>query len=146
MTYVHNLAIINPKIKKKVTVISRPQKCRYICSRPQYLSFGPLESQPKKELFLGYDEYEALRLIDCEGYTQSQCAKKMNVSRTTVTRIYQSARGKISDALVNGKAIRIQGGDVLVCAGPKPECQNVPHCCHRQNPKTEKNNRQEEEI
>ena len=58
-------------------------------------------------------EYEVIRLLDYAALTQEQCAEKMNVSRPTVTRMYDSARQKMADALVNGKTIRIEGGDVI---------------------------------
>ena len=56
----------------------------------------------------------------------------MDISRPTVTRIYNSARQKIADALVNGRSITISGGDVTVCEAIRPECVNEKYCCHRQ--------------
>jgi predicted Fe-Mo cluster-binding NifX family protein len=56
------------------------------------------------------DEFEALRLLDDEGLTQEACASRMNIARTTVTAIYDSARKKVADALVNGKRLLITGG------------------------------------
>ena len=56
------------------------------------------------------DEYEALRLMDNEGLTQEACADRRNIARTTVTAIYDSARKKVADALVNGKRLLITGG------------------------------------
>ena len=70
--------------------------------------------------------------VDYAKLTQEECAKKMQVSRPTVTRMYETVREKIADALVNGKQILIAGGDVLVCAALKPECAGETHCCHRQ--------------
>jgi predicted DNA-binding protein (UPF0251 family) len=58
------------------------------------------------------DEYEALRWLDYVGVHQEQAAEKMGVSRPTLTRIYESARKKLSTALVEGKTVVIQGGDV----------------------------------
>jgi predicted DNA-binding protein (UPF0251 family) len=57
------------------------------------------------------DEYETIRLIDYEGMTQEECAISMNVARTTVQRIYNDARKKISAIFVDGDLIRIEGGD-----------------------------------
>ena len=71
-------------------------------------------------------------MLDYAKLTQEECAKKMQVSRPTVTRMYETVREKIADALVNGKQILIAGGDVLVCAALKPECAGETHCCHRQ--------------
>jgi predicted DNA-binding protein (UPF0251 family) len=61
------------------------------------------------------DEYEVIRLLDLEHMTQEQCACQINVARATVTMIYNSARSKIADAIVNGKKLVIQGGNVSLC-------------------------------
>ena len=63
-------------------------------------------------LSLLFDEYEAVRLLDYEGMTQEQAAVKMNVSRPTLTRIYEKARKTIATAFVEGKIILIEGGNV----------------------------------
>jgi len=62
------------------------------------------------EVVLGFDELEALRLADCEGLSHEEVGKRMNVSRSTAGRILESARRKVADALVMGKALRIEGG------------------------------------
>lgn len=111
--------------------MARPQKCRCICSVPKTLEFEPRFPHATESVQLGLDEYETVRLLDYEKKSQAECAARMNISRTTVTRIYDIARGKIADALVNGKSIKIGGGDVVVCARMKPECANEIHCCHR---------------
>lgn len=111
--------------------MARPPKCRRICSKPSTTCFDPLRAEPIETVVLGYDEYETVRLLDYEHFSQQQCAARMQVSRTTVTRMYEMAREKIADAFVNGKRILIQGGDVLVCTHAKPECADSLHCCHR---------------
>ena len=63
------------------------------------------------EVKLLVEEAEAVRLKDLEGLEQEECAQKMNISRSTFSRILDSARQKIADALLNGKAIRIEGGN-----------------------------------
>ena len=63
------------------------------------------------EIKLLVEEAEAIRLKDLEGLEQEDCAKKMNISRTTFSRILDAARQKIASALLNGKAIRIEGGN-----------------------------------
>jgi len=64
------------------------------------------------------DEYEAIRLIDLEGLTQEECAKQMNVARTTVQGIYAEARKKLARSLVDGKILLIEGGEYRLCEGP----------------------------
>lgn len=61
---------------------------------------------------LKFDEYEAIRLLDYEGMNQDQAAGQMNVSRPTLTRIYEKGRKTIAQALVEGKMITIEGGNV----------------------------------
>ncbi len=88
----------------------RPKRCRKICGYPDYWSFAPEDGEPRVTVLLMLDEYECIRLIDHEGKTQEECAKDMGVSRATVASIYESARFKLADAIVNGKRIRITGG------------------------------------
>ena len=112
--------------------MARPQKCRCICSKPEITEFVPKGSSGENCVNLTYDEYETVRLLDLVCLTQEQCAKKMDISRPTVTRIYNGARRKLADALVNGRGITISGGDVVVCQEMRPECVNEQYCCHRQ--------------
>jgi predicted DNA-binding protein (UPF0251 family) len=70
-----------------------------------------------EEVVLGLDEVEALRLADLEGQYQEQGAEAMGVSRATFARIAASARRKVADALIHGKALRIDGGPVETAAG-----------------------------
>lgn len=73
------------------------------------------------------EEYETIRLIDLEGKTQQECSDRMEVARTTVQGIYDVARKKLADALVNGKHLHIGGGDYELCARGGPG-----HCEWRQ--------------
>lgn len=123
--------------------MARPQKRRCICSIPKTTCFEPVtppegqgrpaggEEAAGERVNIGFDEYETLRLMDYEHFSQKQCAERMRVSRATVARMYENARGKVAEALVRGKGITIAGGDVAVCGAPRPECANEPHCCHR---------------
>lgn len=84
---------------------------------------------------LTVDEYEVLRLIDLERLTQEQCAVQMKVARTTVTGIYDAARQKLADMLVNGRRLEITGGDVTVCDHDGPCCGKCGlGQCHCNNP------------
>jgi len=69
-----------------------------------------------KESVLLVDEFEAVRLKDLLGLEQEECAVKMRISQPTFHRLILSARRKIADAIVNGKAIRIEGGNYKIRA------------------------------
>ena len=113
--------------------MARPQKCRMICSKPKAACFEPKDIRGEEPVIMGYDEYETVRLLDFERFSQEQCAARMRVSRPTVTRMYDSARRKMAEALVSARPLLIEGGDVLVCPAKRPECGDALHCCH-QNP------------
>ena len=90
----------------------RPKKTRWVKCEPGERCFRP-QCKPWSKLdgvFMGLDEFEAVRLADFEGLKQVDAAKKMRVSRPTFSRIIASAHSKIGDALVNIKAIKIEGG------------------------------------
>ena len=88
----------------------RPVRCRRIESLPVYRSFSPDDDAAAESVRMTVDEFETVRLLDGEGLTQEACAARMNIARTTVTAIYDSARKKIADALVHGKRLLIVGG------------------------------------
>lgn len=111
--------------------MARPQKRRCICSLPRITRYAPQDGKPSGGIQLTYDEYEAIRLLDYARMNQAECARRMGISRTTVTRIYNEARRKIADMLVNGKTLTIGGGDVFVCPGIRPECRDEEQCCHK---------------
>lgn len=90
----------------------RPKKTRWVkcspgerCFRPQCKRLSKLDG-----VILTLDEFEAVRLSDLDGLEQEKIAKKMKVHRSTISRIISSAHKKIADALVNIKAIKIEGG------------------------------------
>lgn len=64
-----------------------------------------------EEIKITFEEVESLRLKDVENLNQEDCSKKMGISQPTFFRILNSARKKASDAIVKGKAIRIEGGN-----------------------------------
>lgn len=66
-------------------------------------------------LSMTVEQYETLRLIDLEGLSQEECARSMNVARTTVQRIYIEARKITADFLVNGRMLEIEGGNYRLC-------------------------------
>lgn len=101
----------------------RPVKCRKVCHFPQTREFCPTQGcSGKSPVILTVDEYETIRLIDKEGMSQVQCSEFMQVARTTVQRVYESARKKLADAIVDGRYLRIEGGDFWLCEGKNREC------------------------
>jgi uncharacterized protein len=90
------------------------KKCRRLSGIPRIKGFKPLALPLDLEnaVILELDEFEALKLMDYEGLIHEQAAKKMLVSRPTLSRIYENARKKIAKAFVEGKSILIQGGAV----------------------------------
>lgn len=88
-------------------------KCRRICALPGQFGFSPSEHIDSSDaIILSFDEFETIRLLDNEGLTQSECAEKMGVARTTVTSVYENARRKVARMLVEGKSMVISGGNV----------------------------------
>lgn len=115
--------------------MSRPTKCRMICQFPQTLEFVPAGSegndwQKKEPIILTVDEYETIRLIDREGLSQEQCCRRMQVARTTVQKIYDSARKKLAEALTDGRPLKIEGGEYRLCNGQNRYCGIDK--CHKQ--------------
>jgi len=92
----------------------RPRNCRRIGKKPASNYYKPrgIPLSVLEIVALTFDELEAVRLADLEGLYQEQAAEKMNVSRQTFGRIIESAHKKIADALVNGKALSIEGGHI----------------------------------
>lgn len=91
----------------------RPQKCRRVAFVPGVTYFKPagIPMRSLEEIRLSLEEAEALRLKDLEGLEQEPASERMNVSRPTFQRVLTSARRKVADALLNGRAIRIAGGN-----------------------------------
>ena len=94
----------------------RPRLCRRVRFNPDITYFKPrgIPLRELEEVILPIDEYEAVRLKDLEGLEQEECAKKMNISQPTFHRLVLSARKKIADAIINGKAIKIEGGNYRI--------------------------------
>ena len=93
----------------------RPRKWRKVCCMPESTQFGPLVPAEGSPVIvqMTVEEYETIRLIDLEGFTQEECADQMAVARTTAQRIYADARKKIAESLVLGKVLRIEGGELV---------------------------------
>lgn len=91
----------------------RPRIRRRVCQMPGHLNFSPRASCGKVNLLV--EEYEVIRLIDYKGLNQEECADVMGVARTSVQKMYNEARHKLSQALVEGKSLQIGGGDYYIC-------------------------------
>ena len=108
----------------------RPRKCRKVCHMPKVCNFVPVgQDENQATVVLTVDEFEAIRLIDEQGFSQEECSSYMQVARTTAQAIYNTARAKIATALVEGMPLRIEGGDYRLCEGKEDVC----HCggCQR---------------
>lgn len=110
--YEHMLIIWYMKSKR---CPGRPKRFRWVESMPDITHFKPTGVSPGKadQVNLTLDELEAIRLADLEGLYQEQAAEKLNVSRQTFGRIINSAHQKIAEALVKGKSILIEGGEIM---------------------------------
>jgi len=100
-------------LEKLYNKMPRPFICRRVWFKPGITYFKPVgvPISGLDEVVLTVDEIEAVRLKDYEEMDQVKAAKKMNISQPTFHRLIVNARKKIADALVNGKAIRIEGGN-----------------------------------
>lgn len=119
MIIVYWCLIVNYRRKEKS--MPRPKRCRKVCSMPRVSEFAPI-GEDADFVVLTVDEYESIRLIDRQGFSQEECAAYMQVARTTAQQIYNSARKKLAAALVDGKGLRIAGGDYRLCDGKESFC------------------------
>lgn len=76
------------------------------------------------EVVLTIDEFEALRLADLKAHSHEEAAAKMKISRATFGRIIEKARQTLVGAIVNGKAIRIEGGNFRTDQLSEFQCRN----------------------
>jgi uncharacterized protein len=106
--------------------MARPKRCRWVSSTPGSIYFKPrgIPLTILEEVALSFDEYEAVRLADLEDLYQEQAAEKMGVSRQTFGRIIEAAHRKIAEALVKGKALKIEGGAFEVACARRSRCRD----------------------
>lgn len=93
--------------------MARPEKCRKVCNPPMMKGFTPFGMAPckKESVFLKFEEYESIRLVNYNMLSHEKAAEQMNVSRPTFTRLYNKALKQIAISFVEGKAIEIEGGN-----------------------------------
>jgi len=94
----------------------RPRCLRNVSEVPDVNYFKPIGTPlvNLETVVISVEELEAIRLVDLMGFEHEEAAGKMNVSRKTLWRDLKSGRKKIADALINGKAIEIKGGNFVV--------------------------------
>jgi predicted DNA-binding protein (UPF0251 family) len=99
--------------------MARPKRQRHVSFLPEVTYFKPrgISLSKLKEVNLSVDEFEALRLADWQEINQVKAAKEMKISQSTFQRILSSARKKIAQALVEGKAIKVKGGEIVMPFG-----------------------------
>jgi predicted DNA-binding protein (UPF0251 family) len=99
----------------------RPRRYRIVGLMPSVVFFKPagIPMADLKYSILTVDEFEAVRLKDMLGMEQEECAKKMKISQPTFHRLVLSARKRLADAIVNGKAIKIEGGNFKMPGGDR---------------------------
>jgi predicted DNA-binding protein (UPF0251 family) len=108
--------------------MARPVKWRCVDFVPQATYFKPagIPLYSMEDVRLSIEEAEAVRLKDLEGLEQEECAERMHISRPTFHRVLEAARKKLADALINGKAIRVEGGNFEMSAR-RFRCNNDGH-------------------
>jgi uncharacterized protein len=122
--------------------MSRPKQKRKILAPPKFMGYKPFGfyGEEREPVILVLEELESIRLMDYENLTQAEAAGIMEVSRPTLTRIYDSARQKLATAFTEARTIRIEGGSVffdkdwyhcLYCNSTfsNPEKKNQPDLC-----------------
>ena len=95
--------------------MARPCKAKRVCAKPSVEVFGPLDQETDGKVELTLEEYETIRLIDLLECTQEECAAQMGVARSTVQQVYDTARRRLAQALVEGRRLHISGGDYVLC-------------------------------
>jgi predicted DNA-binding protein (UPF0251 family) len=109
--------------------MARPKHCRRVGFLPDSKYFKPrgIPLSVLEEVLLTVDECEAIRLADLEGLYQEQAAERMAVSRQTFGRIIESAHKKVAEALIKGKALRIEGGEIEMLEMRRFRCSDCQH-------------------
>lgn len=110
----------------KIKDMARTKKQRLIQRAPNFSGFKPFGVQhtTEAEICLTFEEYESLKLCDYDLLKHEDAAVLMNISRSTFSRIYESARRKIAKAFVEVCTIRMDGGYASIY----PVWLKCPHC------------------
>jgi predicted DNA-binding protein (UPF0251 family) len=113
----------------EVVVVPRRRKRCWVESLPEATYYKPagVPLRELEEITLSVEELEAIRLKDLDGLDQEQCAERMGIARTTFQRHLYAAHAKIADALVKGKALRIEGGEFEMSSARRFTCTACGH-------------------
>lgn len=103
----------------------RRRRCRWVDFQPNFLYFEPRGYANPEVVVLRVEELESIRLKDYLKMEQEEAAERMGVSQSTFHRILSEARRKIAKALIEGKSIKIEGGDYVIRM-PKGEAKMPP--------------------
>ena len=115
----------------------RPVRVRRVCEEPKFTRFVPTGASGYDAVVLSIEEFEVIRHVDYQKMTHEECARHMDISRTTVTEIYESARFKVADSICNGKVLCIEGGNYKVCDGASfCKVRTGDADCDKNDPKT----------
>ena len=114
----------------------RPRKYRIVKTDPKISQFSP-RGRPGRpdEVELKMDEFEALRLSDCQNLSQKEAAKSMQISQQTFSRILKKAHQSIAKGITTGSAIKIQGGQYLISSRIENPTKEKPAATSNHNPK-----------
>lgn len=116
--------------------MARPVKSRKVCRLPLCRRFYGGDGC-EDGIVLTVEEYETIRLIDYMGFSQEECARQMDGSRTTIQALYTEGRKKLARFLIEGTSLKIEGGNYELCSDP---CRSVRPCGHKaRNLKGDKN-------
>ncbi len=102
--------------------MARPCKRRRVFCEPCCRHFAPADTAgcSLQPVIMTVDELESVRLIDLEGLSQEECAESLGVARSTAQNLYGRARLKIARCIVNGRPLKITGGDYILCPEEQP--------------------------
>ena len=94
--------------------MARPRNNRTVHTPPLFNEFKPVgvKRMDLQSINLSLDEYEAIRLADSLGLSHLESSEEMNVSRSTFSRLIESARKKIAEFILQGKILKIEGGNI----------------------------------
>lgn len=110
--------------------MARPSNPRRVCRVPEYKVFKPTGKgcSTREPVEMTLDEFEAIRLSDMDGLYQEDGSKRLGVSRQTYARILTEAHRKVATAMVEGRFLVIEGGNIELCRKCIDQGYDPSHC------------------